>query len=138
MTLGEILQLPRDEALIFISGAPPIRARKLQYYRDRNFLARCLPPPLRINRKARRGASHDWAGFIRTPHPALDRDWSELVTASDERHEDRPRSQHATAVFPELDRGETPARFKDGAEPASRVAEDDGTTIELPGGVRLS
>ena len=45
LTPGEVLQLPSDEALVLVSGAPPIRARKLQYYADRNFLSRCLPAP---------------------------------------------------------------------------------------------
>ena len=45
MTPGEVLQLPADAALVLVSGTPPIRARKLAYYTDRNFTARCLPPP---------------------------------------------------------------------------------------------
>jgi type IV secretion system protein VirD4 len=45
LTAGEILQLPQDDALVLVSGTPPIRARKLRYYADRNFLSRLLPPP---------------------------------------------------------------------------------------------
>ena len=63
LTPGEILQLPQEESLIFLSGIPPIRARKLHYYRDRNFLERrLLPPALEGCRKAGRRASHDWDG----------------------------------------------------------------------------
>ena len=45
LTPGEILQLPQDDALVLVSGSPPIRARKLKYYADRNFLARRLAAP---------------------------------------------------------------------------------------------
>jgi len=40
MTPGEVLQLPTDAALVLVSGTPPIRARKLDYYTDRNFTER--------------------------------------------------------------------------------------------------
>src|SRR5262245_42312318 len=46
LTAGEILQLPHDDALVLVSGTPPIRARKLRYYADHNFLSRLLPAPL--------------------------------------------------------------------------------------------
>ena len=45
LTAGEILQLPQNDALVLVSGVPPIRASKLKYYADRNFLARRLPAP---------------------------------------------------------------------------------------------
>src|SRR5262249_866897 len=40
LTTGEILQLPATDALVLISGVPPIRAHKLKCYADRNFTAR--------------------------------------------------------------------------------------------------
>ena len=85
LTAGEILQLPPDEALVLVSGVPPIRARKLKYYTDRNFLARCLPAPARGNGRAiaaRRWHGDDWAGHTRAPHLRLERAWSELVSSS--------------------------------------------------------
>ena len=139
LTPGEILQLPQEESLIFLSGIPPIRARKLHYYRDRNFLERRLSPPaLEACRKAGRGASHDWDGLIRAPHPALDREWSELVTTSDELHERAPHDRQTTSDFADLDRRSPPAHFTAQAEPTVHEADEDGATIELPGGVRLS
>ncbi len=45
LTPGEVMQLPPDEALVLLSGTPPIRARKLRYFEDDNFTARCLPAP---------------------------------------------------------------------------------------------
>jgi type IV secretion system protein VirD4 len=38
------MQLPADEAIVMVAGLPPIRAKKLQYYNDRNFASRRLPP----------------------------------------------------------------------------------------------
>jgi type IV secretion system protein VirD4 len=47
LTPGEIMQLPANEALLIVSGCPPIRAQKLRYHEDRNFRVRLLPPPER-------------------------------------------------------------------------------------------
>jgi type IV secretion system protein VirD4 len=65
LTPGEILQLPKDEALVLVSGCPPIKARKLRYFEDENFRARCLAPPqLRtgVYADAPPPAAHDWEG----------------------------------------------------------------------------
>ncbi|MCY1277303.1 Conjugal transfer protein TraG [compost metagenome] len=45
LTPGEVMQLPTDEAVVMVSGHPPIRAKKLRYYEDANFKCRVLPPP---------------------------------------------------------------------------------------------
>ena len=45
LTPGEVMQLPPKDELVLISGLAPIRARKLYYYRDRNFTSRILPTP---------------------------------------------------------------------------------------------
>jgi type IV secretion system protein VirD4 len=84
LTTGEILQLPAEDALVLISGVPPIRARKLKYYADRNFTTRCLPAP----RLAGNGFAdtpprrpHDWGTQTRGTHEGLEHAWSELITA---------------------------------------------------------
>ncbi len=139
LTPGEILQLSQDESLVFLSGTPPIRARKLHYYRDRNFLERRLPPPERAaGRKAGRGEGHDWTGFIRTPHPGLEHEGTEAVIASGEHHEDGLQDHSLTVSVPNLNRGTMPTLFDERDGSASSEADDDGATIELPGGVRLS
>lgn len=46
LTPGEIMQLPASDALILISGLPPIRAQKLRYFTDSNFISRVVPPPV--------------------------------------------------------------------------------------------
>jgi type IV secretion system protein VirD4 len=45
LTPGEVMQLPPDEAVVMVSGHPPIRAKKLRYFRDANFRPRVLAPP---------------------------------------------------------------------------------------------
>jgi type IV secretion system protein VirD4 len=71
LTPGEVMQLPATDELVLVSGLPPIRARKLRYYRDPNFKARVLEAPRLSNRiYADRPAARqdDWTG--RTAAPA--------------------------------------------------------------------
>jgi type IV secretion system protein VirD4 len=71
LTPGEVMQLPAADELVLVSGVPPIRARKLRYFADRNFRARLLAPPgLAAGGHADRPAarSNDWIGRI-APKP---------------------------------------------------------------------
>jgi len=80
LTPGEAMQLPPTDELVLVSGHPPIRAKKLRYYEDRNFTVRILPPPmLSEGRYADRPQqrSNDWGSFVRTPD-------ARLVRAEDE------------------------------------------------------
>jgi type IV secretion system protein VirD4 len=66
LTPGEVMQLPPDDSVVMVSGHPPIKAKKLRYYQDRNFIARVLPPPvlasgIYADRPAAR--SDDWSGL---------------------------------------------------------------------------
>jgi len=45
LTPGEVMQLPADEALVQVSGVPPIRAAKVRYYLDRDLAGRVGDPP---------------------------------------------------------------------------------------------
>lgn len=45
LTPGEIMQLPHDDEIILVSGAPPIRAQKVRYFRDVQLSARIQTPP---------------------------------------------------------------------------------------------
>ncbi len=67
LTPGEVMQLPPDEAVVMISGHPPIKARKLRYYEDENFTRRVLPPPALA------------AGRYADVPPARPDDWSDLA-----------------------------------------------------------
>jgi len=84
LTPGEVMQLPPADELILVSGLPPIRARKLKYYEDRNFTERVLPSPALID-----------GPYADRPAPRAD-DWSGQVRGTDERllpsDENYPRS----------------------------------------------
>jgi type IV secretion system protein VirD4 len=58
LTPGEIMQLPATDEIVMVSGAPPVRAKKLRYFVDGNFTCRVLPPAS-VSREAS-PASHDW------------------------------------------------------------------------------
>lgn len=40
----EVIQLPRDEQILLIESMPPIRSKKIFYYKDKMFTERLLPP----------------------------------------------------------------------------------------------
>ncbi|MGV7120805.1 conjugal transfer protein TraG [Sphingopyxis sp. 550A] len=68
LTQGEVMQLPPADELVLVSGMAPIRAKKLQYYKDANFRARLVPPPaLAIGDYPDRpkGRPDDWTGMVR-------------------------------------------------------------------------
>jgi len=98
LTPGEVLQLPADAALVLVSGTPPIRARKLAYYTDRNFTSRCLTPPMLV--RTSRPQCENWSERISGTHPNLDQPWSDLVSAAGRNPKVMPAQQRA----PELDR----------------------------------
>ncbi|WP_054310774.1 conjugal transfer protein TraG [Mesorhizobium sp. 1M-11] len=67
LTPGEVMQLPPTDELLLVSGLPPIRAKKLRYYQDQNFVEQVLPAPSLgegpyVDRPASR--SDDWTGLI--------------------------------------------------------------------------
>ena len=67
LTPGEVMQLPPDEAVVMVSGQPPIKAKKLRYYLDANFIHRVLPPP-----------DLDEGRYVDVPE-VRPNDWSELA-----------------------------------------------------------
>jgi len=42
----ELLLMPQDDILVLRGGVPPIRGKKVVYWRERAFQARVLPPPI--------------------------------------------------------------------------------------------
>lgn len=49
LTADEVMQLPKDESLIFIAGQPTVRAKKIRYYESPEFMRRAkMLPPARI------------------------------------------------------------------------------------------
>lgn len=45
LTVDEVMKFPKDESILFVTGEAPIRARKIKYYEDMNFVSRTNPPP---------------------------------------------------------------------------------------------
>ena len=72
LTPGEVMQLPPNEAVVMVSGHPPIKAMKLRYYQDRNFSSRVLKAPELVagaypDRPAPR--PDDWSALAVPPPP---------------------------------------------------------------------
>jgi type IV secretion system protein VirD4 len=73
LTAGEVMQLPPSDAIVMVSGTPPIRARKLLYYKEPLFHGRVLPPPVLA------------AGAVYADRPAARADdWGDAVIAAAE------------------------------------------------------
>ena len=64
LTPGEVMQLPPDEEVVQVSGAPPIRARKVRYYLDQRLAERVETPPATRTRLAVADAGNDWTGVV--------------------------------------------------------------------------
>ncbi|AQS89081.1 conjugal transfer protein TraG [Neoasaia chiangmaiensis NBRC 101099] len=69
LTVGEVMQLPERDEVVMVTGCPPIRARKVRYYRDRRLTVRILPPP-GPGRARPEADPDDWTGQPRPPCPA--------------------------------------------------------------------
>ncbi|WP_339692345.1 conjugal transfer protein TraG [uncultured Parasphingorhabdus sp.] len=109
LTPGEIMQLPPSDEIVMVSGLAPIRAKKLRYYKDSNFTARVLPPPLLtdvdyLDRPLSRG--HDWTDRIGAADARLGEQYVSDGEAGDgglqqERHPGLSEEQVAKTPEPE-------------------------------------
>ncbi len=122
LTQGEVMQLPPADELVLVSGMAPIRAKKLQYYKDANFRARLVPPPaLAIGDYPDRpkGRPDDWTGLVSAPDNRLGKADDDSGADEDgglqqQRHpaldETPPRAQPATQLeLPDLERDDSDA-----------------------------
>ncbi|KCZ48480.1 conjugal transfer protein TraG [Hyphomonas sp. CY54-11-8] len=115
LTPGEVMQLPPDEAVVMVSGAPPIRARKLRYYLDTNFTSRV-----------------DTAPATGTHPPCRTNDWSDSVLARggepvpvpEENRGGDSGDGHGKDLHPDL-REHQEAPRRDPEPPDLSMAEDD-------------
>jgi type IV secretion system protein VirD4 len=74
LTPGEVMQLPATDELVMVSGLPPIRAKKLRYYEDRNFSTRVTAAPMLADdgyRDRPAARADDWSGQVRGVHISL-------------------------------------------------------------------
>ncbi|MER9311111.1 conjugal transfer protein TraG [Mesorhizobium australicum] len=113
LTPGEVMQLPPSDELVLVSGLPPIRAKKLRYYEDRNFTERVVPAPALldgpyVDRPPLR--PEDWSGQVRSVDRRLATDdESAGATIEDEggvqqqRHPGLPDEQTIVAQEPHQD-----------------------------------
>jgi type IV secretion system protein VirD4 len=61
LTPGEVMQLPADDELVLVSGCPPIRAKKVRYFRDRQLNERVIPPPKPSQALTKQAPIDDWS-----------------------------------------------------------------------------
>jgi type IV secretion system protein VirD4 len=109
LTPGEVMQLAPTDELVLISGHPPIRAKKLRYYEDRQFTARRRPAPSLETvgyRDLPDTRSDDWAGQVRRADMRLVAG-SDADEATDAGHLEQARHpsheiEVATAANPEI------------------------------------
>ena len=134
LTPGEVMQLPPADELVLVSGLAPIRAKKLRYYEDRNFVARIAPSP----RLSDHGypdcpppRPNDWSGQVRGVHielsRPLDREFGPAMEGGDLQRQpwtpdqrERPAPQ-ATDIERTLVDGDTDTTAIETLNPAARA-----------------
>lgn len=150
LTPGEVLQLPRDDALVLVSGMPPIRAKKLRYYDDDNFQERRLVAPKLIEGQyvdRPREPPDDWVDRVRSSDIRLEQGWSDQATTNsvgDDRSRERvpPKKKKLKDLQEQLPLFAEPGKLSElGPAPNTAVAPPAepalGHVLEFPGGVRL-
>ncbi|MCK5748395.1 MAG: type IV secretory system conjugative DNA transfer family protein, partial [Oricola sp.] len=83
LTPGEVMQLPRDEAVALVAGVPPIRAKKLRYYEDANFMGRVQAPPQKVETPPAR--ADDWSDCEGSQDKRLDHSLFNLAHESEDK-----------------------------------------------------
>ncbi|TPW27701.1 conjugal transfer protein TraG [Pararhizobium mangrovi] len=64
LTPGEVMQLPPDDEIVMVAGTPPIRAKKVRYFEDRQLQVRVLAPPVLTTKVAVKSADgDDWSSI---------------------------------------------------------------------------
>ncbi len=69
LTPGEVMQLPESDALVFVGGSPPIRAKKVRYFADPLFQER-VKPAFAFTPPSGGGRPSAWDGLISSPSSA--------------------------------------------------------------------
>lgn len=65
------MQLPPDDEIVLVSGAPPIRGKKARYYSDPQFKSRIVEPPHLVADRAApdKMQTDDWSGQVAIAAP---------------------------------------------------------------------
>ena len=126
LTPGEVMQLPPDDAVVMVSGHPPIRARKIRYYLDRNFTQRVEKAPVLATGGCYADAppvwEDDWSGLAPLAAPILNMALAGQVGAVD----DGGRQQQ-----PELDEVSYVLQPEPGTDDLG-LLDDDDAPLPLP------
>ncbi len=127
LTPGEVMQLPPDDAVVMVSGHPPIRARKIRYYLDRNFAQRVREAPVLAAggryADAPPAREDDWSGLAPLAAPILDMALAGQAGAVD----DGGRQQQ-----PELDEVSYVPSPGSGPDDLGLLNDDDDAPLRLP------
>ena len=147
---GEILQLGPSDALVLVSGVPPIRARKLKYFTDRNFLLRRLPAPSLTAATVGGGAvapgrdrgptpdqGHDWVGVVARVHPGLALSPTEHAPHDESGTPEGQRGREAFDRQGDLSLIAEPASATEDGDDGAPIAGDEDPAVDFPGGVRV-
>jgi type IV secretion system protein VirD4 len=103
LTPGEVMQLPPTEALVMVSGSPPVKATKIRYFTDRNFITRRLAAPtLQSGVYADRPTPRkdDWGACTARHDPRLVKLWSEGISTNATADKDGGHERVAGDVAP--------------------------------------
>ena len=126
LTPGEVMQLPPDDAVVMVSGHPPIRARKIRYYLDCNFTQRVREAPVLAADGRYADAppvrDDDWSALTPLAAPILDMALAGQAGAVD----DGGRQQQ-----PELDEVSYVPHAEPGADDLG-LLDDDDAPLPLP------
>jgi type IV secretion system protein VirD4 len=102
LTPGEIMQLPPDDEIVLVSGAPPIRARKVRYFRDAQLKERIQAPPEVVRHVPSSVLTNDWSSLRPiSPFPKADNEKSSDDTDGGIRREPEvPQHEDVAPVLP--------------------------------------
>jgi type IV secretion system protein VirD4 len=111
LTPGEIMQLPPDDEIILVSGAPPVRAQKIRYYQDPQLKRRVRPAPATEGETATTPATNPWADRIVAAPPLASREESDGGLRREPELEAPDSAEHAPPPAPanEFDLDDTDA-----------------------------
>ena len=102
LTPGEVMQLPPDDEIVMVAGIPPIRAKKVRYYKDRRFTERVGSPP-DMEGGARKTRPDDWSGLRPIVASPLS-DPAPVDTSDEESWEDGEAENAGLRRQPDLER----------------------------------
>lgn len=104
LTPGEVMQLPANEEIIMVAGAPPLRTTKARYFEDKRFIERILPPP-KVRTEPTQALENGWQSCIARPDSVINfvsPKQSEAQANSGIRREPEPQPHEAVDPAPAI------------------------------------